>query len=357
MKNSFKSGFVMFIIVSIAVLLMATASYAQAQGGSTSGCGDGICMNVGCLTLNCAAPETWENCPQDCPASCHDGFKNQDETGIDCGGNCFEPTKPEWCDGFDNNKDCMVDANCTAKSGIGPGGAVTQPVSPLPAPKQPEPGCYDGHKNQDELSYDCGGVCVIDIPEVCDNKDNDRDCQVDEGNACSQETQQEATEQPVIVSATPEVLPAPVPVSAPVPAPESQPEPGTPLEVPATPAKEMPAIGDSDISSLTDGELDAFIEQNGGADFIKQVKKLAEEKGIYVPKEESDVQFGRKYVLYFFKHQSELAAEFEGKERTEADFVNLLRHFSEEAYPNPEPRPQAQGFFSKVKSFFKRLFG
>ncbi len=357
MGNRFKSGFVALIIFSVAVLLMAAVAYAQAQGGLAGGCGDGVCMNVGCLALNCAAPETWENCPQDCPASCSDGFKNQDEAGVDCGGVCLSPTILEVCDGWDNNKDCLVDFNCTPKFGIGSGGAVAQPVSPLPSPKQPEASCYDGFRNQDEVGDDCGGVCVTNATELCDSKDNDKDCLVDEGDACLSAPKTTPQPAPEVIPATPmmpEVMPTPEPVAAPVPAPEPQSEPATPTKVPATSALEVPAVGGVDVASLTDEQIDAFIEQNGGADFISQMRKLAAEKGVYVPKGESDAQFGRKYVGYFFKHQSELAAKFEGKESTEDELVGILKQFSEETYPRPV---QQQSFFSKVAGFFKRLFG
>ncbi len=42
------------------------------------------------------------------PATCTDGVKNGDETGVDCGGSCVLAGVPESCDGVDNNKDCSV---------------------------------------------------------------------------------------------------------------------------------------------------------------------------------------------------------------------------------------------------------
>ncbi|MBI2664109.1 hypothetical protein HYX10_02070 [Candidatus Woesearchaeota archaeon] len=116
------------VAMAIAVLLLATAAYAQAQGGLAGSCGNGVCENFGCLSLDCAAPETWENCAQDCPPSCNDGFRNQDETGVDCGGSCFKKHVLEVCDGKDNDKDCLVDEDCKTNTGkVVSGGAVLPP--------------------------------------------------------------------------------------------------------------------------------------------------------------------------------------------------------------------------------------
>ena len=70
-------------------------------------------------------------------SSCNDGLKNQDETGIDCGG---------ACGGYWYNSRC----NAAPEGASGQGG-TSQPAQ--------KPSCDDGVKNQNEAGPDCGGVC------------------------------------------------------------------------------------------------------------------------------------------------------------------------------------------------------
>ncbi|MBI2580298.1 hypothetical protein HYV85_00640 [Candidatus Woesearchaeota archaeon] len=332
---------------------------------------------------------------------CSNGVQDGDETGVDCGGSCVLANVVDYCDGKDNNRNCLVDEDCK------PSGTVTieKPIKGSPsANQQAEPTCHDGFKNQDELWDDCGGVCVTNETELCDGVDNNRNCVIDENDACivKNEYYESIMSLPLSDQGQP-LLPAcdngiqdggesGVDCGGPCILPEvvedgcdgvdnnkdcevdavrgvgimcmksinetSEPEAES---YPIIPAKKVPSepvagyVEISDISSATDEEIDAFIEQNGGADFIKQMRKLADDKGIYVPKEESDAQFGRKYVRHYFKHQSEFA-KFEGKEPAEEDFAEILKQFSEEAYPKPVEQQQSQSFFSKVAGFFKRLF-
>lgn len=74
--------------------------------------------------------------------SCFDGLKNQDETGIDCGGKCSEC---ETCN------DKLQNQN---EEGVDCGGVCTQCQT-----------CFDDLKNQDETGVDCGGVCSIPCKE------------------------------------------------------------------------------------------------------------------------------------------------------------------------------------------------
>ncbi|MGM5482697.1 MAG: hypothetical protein ACQESF_04505 [Nanobdellota archaeon] len=68
--------------------------------------------------------------------SCFDDIKNQEETDIDCGGNCK---------GCKEGKQCKKDSDCL--SGYCESGVCKAPS------------CQDGMKNQNEEGVDCGGVC------------------------------------------------------------------------------------------------------------------------------------------------------------------------------------------------------
>ncbi len=72
------------IAVAVALLLMATAAVAQAGEKN---------------------------------AACSDSIKNQDESGVDCGGSCVEKYVLETCDGKDNDKDCIIDEDCKNNTG------------------------------------------------------------------------------------------------------------------------------------------------------------------------------------------------------------------------------------------------
>jgi len=76
--------------------------------------------------------------------SCYDSIKNQDETGIDCGGVCAECSiEPEesCSDGIRNQDEKAIDC----------GGVC------VPCPD--EESCSDGLQKQDEIGVDCGGSC------------------------------------------------------------------------------------------------------------------------------------------------------------------------------------------------------
>ncbi len=299
--------------------------------------------------------------------NCSNGVQDGDETGVDCGGVCFQKDVLEVCDGKDNDKNCLVDDNCKTNAGKVVSGGPVKPISSKSS-------CSDSIQNQDETGIDCGGVCTTNDTEICDGIDNNKNCLIDEVKECREATTQPVslpTSQPIPV---PESVPSvsstgsgsaassAVPTSAPAASSPTKSVPSgsvasttsatTPTQgVPATPAPTP-----EQIAALTDEQIDAFIVQNIGADFLKQMRKLAEDKGVYVPKDESDSQFGRNYIRYMFKHKSEFAS-MEGKQPTEDDFVGILKRFSNEAYPKPVEKPQTQSFFSKVAGFFKKFFG
>ena len=70
-------------------------------------------------------------------SSCNDKIKNQDETDIDCGGNCGKCT---------NGNLCLVDSDCISD--------YCNPDN-----KCSIPSCRDGWKNGNETGLDCGGDC------------------------------------------------------------------------------------------------------------------------------------------------------------------------------------------------------
>ena len=95
--------------------------------------------------------------------SCSDGKKNQDETGVDCGGPCADC---ETCtDGILNQDETGIDCggscanDCVScsdgiqnqgETGIDCGGPNCSPCSSTPS-------CNDGIQNQGETGIDCGG--------------------------------------------------------------------------------------------------------------------------------------------------------------------------------------------------------
>ncbi len=114
--------------------------------------------------------------------SCENGLKNGNETGIDCGGSCAQANVVDYCDGKDNDKDCMTDEDCKSRAGV-----VTAPITakdPSSIQHAEAQNCSDGIQNQGELAVDCGGECIVSANELCDGKDNDKDCYVDEGGVC-----------------------------------------------------------------------------------------------------------------------------------------------------------------------------
>ena len=107
-------------------------------GGSCSPCADGKrcainadCKSKLCLNNICKKEEKCET-----PLSCSDGVKNQDETDVDCGGQCKE---------CGEGKACKVDDDCASNYCLN---------STCRAPS-----CTDGIKNQGEKGIDCGGPC------------------------------------------------------------------------------------------------------------------------------------------------------------------------------------------------------
>ncbi|MBW2980865.1 hypothetical protein KY360_05605 [Candidatus Woesearchaeota archaeon] len=101
--------------------------------------------------------------------TCHDGYQNQNEDDIDCGGPC----PPCWtC--FDMIQNChIVKRKVVCEEGIDCGG-------PCPACAS----CFDGIQNQDEVGTDCGGICEVDCCENSYRDINLGEVGVDCGGPC-----------------------------------------------------------------------------------------------------------------------------------------------------------------------------
>ena len=139
-------------------------------GGDTCGpCDDGDgcidaddCVSMVCLGMVCQ------------PSACDDDVVNGDETDVDCGGSCQPCDDGETCESADD---------CTSM--------VCDPVSDTCTP----PACDDGVLNGDETDLDCGGSCgaTCDTGESC----------VDEGDCASAGCTAGACNPPLSVVITP----------------------------------------------------------------------------------------------------------------------------------------------------------
>jgi len=102
---------------------------------------------------------------------CSDGFKDGDETDIDCGGSCTACAL---------TRDCKKDADC--ESGT---------CDALPPHRCLADHCADHHKSADETDIDCGGSCVdcgdghgCKVDDDCESGV----CKVDRGGFCYSKT-------------------------------------------------------------------------------------------------------------------------------------------------------------------------
>ncbi len=141
----------------------APSGFVCTQGGKACD-GEGAC--VACVkNEDCLAGEEVCNAANECvAASCGDGVKNNDETGVDCGGSCGATCIPgEACE---DAADCLH-------------GVCKQNTCLVPT-------CGDGVKNGTETDVDCGGSCSAGFnPKKCAP---DQGCMVDadcKGNECS----------------------------------------------------------------------------------------------------------------------------------------------------------------------------
>ncbi len=85
------------------------------------------------------------SCDKPEPISCEDGIMNQNEEGVDCGGNCAPCNNGFPCDdGILNGTEIGVDC-----------GGECLPCFPAQSL------CFDGVQNGGEQGIDCGGPCTL----------------------------------------------------------------------------------------------------------------------------------------------------------------------------------------------------
>jgi hypothetical protein len=103
-------------------------------------CASGVCTGIPAKT---------------CQASCSDGVKNGNETGVDCGGGTCPP--------------CPTGENCALPTDCASG--VCAPSVTMPMPMRPllcqAPTCTDGVPNGTETGIDCGGMGDVDGGAPC----------------------------------------------------------------------------------------------------------------------------------------------------------------------------------------------
>lgn len=324
MNGEFKSGkfgLVMVLFLFIALLVLSAAASAQVP---TTG------AQKWTPTPTPLPPKSdLQDNPQQQPVpvpSCSDGIQDGQEGGVDCGGACLLLDVPDVCDGVDNDRDCAVDEdNVCAKRTENKPQSETEQFSL-------QGQCSNGVQDGDEEGVDCGWPCILStvVEDGCDGVDNNKDCEVDAvrgvGIMCQQAVEENRSEDAITIF----------------------------------PAKSIPVreavFASSQLDKLSDAEVASYIEQNDGIGGIAQLRKLAKDKGVYIPESESDVQFGIKYMRFFWKHSKELEAKLSGREPTEKDWVDFLKQFSEGAYQKPQAKSESRPFFSKLGNFFKRLF-
>ncbi len=91
------------------------------------------------------------SCEKPYPVSCDDGFLNQGELGVDCGGPCAPCNAGSSCtDGIQNGTEISIDC-----------GGECPPCFPLYTL------CTDGIQNNGEEGIDCGGDCEV-ICNLCE---------------------------------------------------------------------------------------------------------------------------------------------------------------------------------------------
>jgi len=149
-------------------------------------CTDGV-KNGQETGIDCGGP----TCPV-CPPTCTDGVKNGQETGVDCGGPTCPSCPPTCTDGIQNGQETGVDCggptcpSClpTCTDGVKNGQETGVDCGGPTCPSCP-PTCTDGVKNGQETGVDCGGpTCPVCPPTCTDGIQNGQETGVDCGGPC-----------------------------------------------------------------------------------------------------------------------------------------------------------------------------
>lgn len=278
---------------------------------------------------------------------CYNGIKDANETGVDCGPACTRLDVRETCDTIDNDRDCLIDEGCAADALPGGSNSVGLPSA------EPLQSCSDGIQNQNEPYIDCGGVCTLNVKEVCyDGLDNNNDCIFEDGcyRECLSDEKGNCLE--VIRTSPPDAgssQPIEQETIEPSTSPEQQPASETKPKSESVPANDALS---GEIVSYPERMPSTPAAEADDSENIKLIRQFAKDNKVYIPDNESDADLLDKYAQFIYKHESEFEAKY-GNAPPEKAMVELLMQFSDETYPKPV---QQQSFFSKVAGFFKKLF-
>lgn len=240
------------------------------------------------------------------------------------------------------------------------------------------PPCYNGVQDEGEPGVDCGGSCAYGQHfELCDGKDNDRDCLVDEGIVCGPSSINNATNGGPLAQQTESINTVEtVQESAEEYHPVKDRNPGKfvaegPPKIvsdeegyiePRKPSETVDAPSQTEAVALPTEEppetlpekkslLNEALEEGGA-----YLRKLASDFNVYLPEsdKEPDEKLHQRFKDFAQKHQAELTGKFRERPQDEEEMASVLKQFSEETYTGK--KEEKQGIIARVARFFARLF-